>query len=210
MTNFIVVCGSCGCNNSGRTSYCRRCGAPLCAYIPNYKNYSSQRCARCGKPITQCECWTGPIMNHFDVSFDCYTCECHFDNQQEPQPARPRLLLTSNSEDICYFMEQSLIPVIQFKDCLKNKEKDVVNDNNMLEFILSRLETIENCWAALWLNKKIQSMEYLEFQDQQDIILEHLNSKHTINSLKDNLFWIDLKKFEDYIEFLLKSSPLKK
>ena len=53
-------------------------------------------------------------------------------------------------------MEQSLIPVIQFKDCLKNKEKDVVNDNNMLEFILSRLETIENCWAALWLNKKIQ------------------------------------------------------
>ena len=126
MTNIVVVCGSCGCNNNGRNPYCRRCGAPLCAYLPNLKNNSSQRCARCGKLITQCECWTGPIMNHFDVSFDCYTCECHFNHW------KPRLLMTSKWEDVVYLLCQNLISVMKYINAvLHEKWKKMDEDNNI-------------------------------------------------------------------------------
>lgn len=166
------------------------------------------RCIRCGKPFSCCRCRMGdPYKETFDVSFQCYTCELHFDkdtgafkNNEEnghTHNNHSTLFTTKLFEEVLYIMCQNLISLMKYRDAVENKSTEITGNETIHDYILSRLENIENCWCSLFLNGKISVEEYKEFSCEHETLLTLLNIGN----------WENVGYFNKYIEWI-KNSPL--
>lgn len=183
MPYYEVSCDWCGYVNTGGRRYCARCGSELCMYV--LKNKDERK---------------------FNVSFQCYTCELHFDKKENGHEHTNRsMMFTTKWEDVVYLMCQNLITLMKYRDAIENNATEITQNETLHDYILTRLENIENCWCSLFLSGKINVEEYKDFSREHEMFLNLLNDG---NKDKDGpVNWRNLGYFNKYIEWIT-NSPL--
>lgn len=185
-------------------------------------------CPNCGRPWVVCggrcrrrnEDLTHLLENDerkFDVSFQCYTCELHFDkdtgapkkNEENGHEHTNRsLLFTTQWEEVVYLMCQNLITLMKYRDAIENKATEIIKNETLHDYILTRLENIENCWCSLFLSGKINIEEYKEFSREHETFLNLLNSGSTWGNNEEQFtHWQNVGTFNKYI-YWIENSPL--
>ena len=189
---------------------CSKCGKTLC--------YCScpQKCSKCGQPTYYCKCYSiyKQKEDSFDVSFQCYTCKLYFDKdngtlknneEKEHDHTKCSTFMTTLWEEVVYIMCQNLITLMKYRDAIESKANEITCNETFHDYILTRLENIENCWCSLFLNGKIDVEEYKDFSCEHEMFLSLLNED---NKDKDGqVSWRNLGYFNNYIDWI-KNSPL--
>lgn len=175
-------------------------------------------CPYCGRPWVvcggRCRGRNEELENYikeddnkkFDVSFQCYTCECHFDKQptHEHEHNNRSLLLSNNWEDVAALWCKNLISIGKYKSACENKNNDIIKNDTIHDYILTRLENIEGCYSILFLNGKMDKKHFQFFEKIQNEIVEVLNDDEV-----NTFYWTSVKLFNNYLTKTLESDFFK-
>ena len=174
------------------------------------------RCPRCGRPWISCNCGKRneelkDYENKFDVSFQCYTCECF---QEKPKHGHTNrsLLLTRNWEDIAALWCENLITLGKYKKACEDKNLNIIKNSTMHDYIMTRLENIDGFYSCLFLNGKLNSFQYQYFEFLQDDMVKKLDSSfdgHIEDEIPGIGPWSSAKLFDNYIKKTLESEFFK-
>ena len=179
-------------------------------------------CPNCGRPWVVCggrcrrrnEDLADYLMEKDvkkDVSFQCYTCELHFDKDtgavknEDHEHSKRSMLFTTQWEDVVYLMCQNLITLMKYRDAIESKAIEITKNETIHDYVLTRLENIENCWCSLFLSGKINVEDYKNFSCEHEMFLSLLNDENKDQDGPVN--WRNVGYFNNYIEWI-KNSPL--
>lgn len=147
-----------------------------------------------------------------DVSFQCYTCECHFDCQKHDHSKRS-LLLTTNWEDVAALWCENLITIGKYKKACEMKDMKVIKNETMHHYILTRLDNIEGCYSCLFLNGKMKEEQYKYFENLHQTFIEYLKGLKKYDwidgEITDHGIWSCTRLFDHYLKKTLESDFFK-
>lgn len=166
-------------------------------------------CPFCGLPPELCTCGPfGPYqrpMPRRDVSFQCYTCECHFDCQKHDH-SRRSLLLTTDWQEVAALWCENLITIGKYKKACEMKDMKIIDNETMHNYILTRLENIEGCYTCLFLNGKMNEEQYRYFENLQYQLNQQLKGRY---APLGNGKWTNPRKFDEYLKKTFESDFFK-
>lgn len=124
-----------------------------------------------------------------------------------------KLLMTRNWKDIAILLCENLIPLIRYRDACKTKDLSIIKNKSIHEYIMSRIENIDNCYSTLYLANKINNDEFETFEGIQDAMVNTLEGVIG-SSLYDDIIdsygiWSSFKLFDWYINTFLNSKFFK-
>ena len=122
-------------------------------------------------------------------------------------------LNTRNWKDITILLCENLITLIRYKEACKNKDLSIIKNNSIHDYIMSRIENIENCYSTLYLSNKISNEEFETFEGIQDAMVNTLEGVIGSSLYDDTLsscgIWSSFKLFDWYINTFLNSNFFK-
>lgn len=198
-------------------------------------------CPNCGRPWIVCRgscrrrneelddyLTTFDKDEKIDVSFQCYTCECHYDqtpnggvklheccehDKTEHDHSKRSLLLTTNWEDVAALWCENLITIGNYKRACEEKNMKVIRNETMHHYIFTRLDNIEGCYSCLFLNGKMNEKQYQYFENIHHHILDYLKGCRWSVMYDDRLasvgIWSSVKLFDEYLKKTLESDFFK-
>ena len=124
-----------------------------------------------------------------------------------------KLLVTRNWKDITLLLCENLITLIRYRDACKNKDLSIIKNKSIHEYIMTRIENIENCYSTLYLSNKIDYDQFETFEGVQDAMINTLEEVIG-SSLYDDILdsygiWSSFKLFDWYINTFLNSNFFK-
>ena len=124
-----------------------------------------------------------------------------------------KLLMTRNWKDIAILLCENLISLIRYRDACKTKDLSIIKNKSIHEYIMSRIENIDNCYSTLYLANKINNDEFETFEGIQDAMVNTLEGVIG-SSLYDDIIdsygiWSSFKLFDWYINTFLNSKFFK-
>lgn len=122
-------------------------------------------------------------------------------------------LITRNWKDIAVLLCENLITLIRYREACKNKDISIIKNNSIHDYIMTRIENIENCYSTLYLSNKISNEEFETFEGIQDAMVNTLEGVIGSSLYDDTLssygIWSSFKLFDWYINIFLKSKFFK-
>lgn len=183
-----------------------RHAGPVCPWcVRGYQKEGSRterKCPICGLPIQWCKCGMG--WNKFDISFDCYCVDkfqYKFSCKGNHEHNNRSLMLTKNWEDIAALWCENLVTIIEYKNACKADDTKITENETMHDYILTRLANIENCYACLFINGKMEKEDFEDFNQNQEVLLTLIGDDGRDHSKE----WKDEIMFEEYINSTLNS-----
>lgn len=124
-----------------------------------------------------------------------------------------KLLVTRNWKDITLLLCENLITLIRYRDACKAKDLSIIKNKSIHEYIMTRIENIENCYSTLYLSNKIDYDQFETFEGVQDAMVNTLEGVIG-SSLYDDILdfygiWSSFKLFDWYINTFLNSNFFK-
>ena len=124
-----------------------------------------------------------------------------------------KLLVTRNWKDITLLLCENLITLIRYRDACKAKDLSIIKNKSIHEYIMTRIENIENCYSTLYLSNKIDYDQFETFEGVQDAMVNTLEGVIG-SSLYDDIIdsygiWSSFKLFDWYINTFLNSNFFK-
>ena len=118
-----------------------------------------------------------------------------------------------NWKDITSLLCENLITLIRYRDACKTKDLSIVKNKSIHEYIMTRIENIENCYSTLYLSNKIDYDQFETFEGVQDAMVNTLEGVIG-SSLYDDILdsygiWSSFKLFDWYINTFLNSNFFK-
>lgn len=125
-----------------------------------------------------------------------------------------KLSMKINWEDVVILLCENLNPLIRYRDACKTKDLSIIKNKSIHEYIMSRIENIDNCYSELYLANKIDNDEFETFEGIQDAMVNTLEGVIG-SSLYDDIIdsygiWSSFKLFDWYINTFLNSKFFKK
>ena len=124
-----------------------------------------------------------------------------------------KTLVTRNWKDITILLCENLITLIRYRDACKTKDLSIIKNKSIHEYIMTRIENVENCYSTLYLSNKIDNDQFETFEGVQDAMvntLEGIIGSSVYDDIIDSYgIWSSFKLFNWYIQSFLNSDFFK-
>lgn len=154
-------------------------------------------CPKCKQPTVLCNCES--VIQLWMVD--------EFKMKREHQHNNKSFLLTTEWEDVVELWCENLITIGKYKKACEDGMKDIIQNETMHDFILTRFENIENCYSCLYLTGKLTKPQFEFYEKTQNYIVDRLTGDKMVTS--QTPIWEDDGVFQNYLNYILNSQFFK-